>query len=351
MQVVLWAIFAGTVGLAELVTRERTHTARAELSQARTIDHLTLRLPGKWIVSNGADGSNTLLVAHEPASGLGHGEGRTLTLSRQRARGASSTQEFLLQSGLLHGALSMGEDADPDGEDGGGPVAPAPAEAAAMQPLKMGGWPAVMTTVYRPHISPMGFSASLHKQVIAAALLPSHQAVVLTLESAMALQPTAEFPDDSAGGEDAVMVRQIAEGMRIDGEQSWQKESTLTLSSGLSVTLPDGWLLSPAVDSNRTRRAIALERDNSMRVEINPCVLLPDDGPDVVRSMLLASHPELCGAKLTRDDAGRWHAQWPGASAMGSRASGARAIGRADGNSVLLVFFGAPIESGDFNDA
>jgi hypothetical protein len=147
------------------------------------------------------------------------------------------------------------------------------------------------------------------------------------------------------------MVRQIAEGMKIDGEQSWQKQPALTLSSGLTVKLPEDWLLAPPVDGNRTKRTIVLERDNSMRVEIFPCVLFPDDGADLVRSMLLAGHPELCGAKLMRDEAGLWRAQWPGAGAGSPHISGGRAIVRGDGNSALLVFYGAPVDSGDFNHA
>src|SRR3954451_23684925 len=158
MQVVMALIFAGTVALAELVTRERNHSTSAELSQTRTIDRITLRLPARWAISDGPDGSSTLLVAHEPASSIGRGEGRTITLRRQRARGVSSAQEFLIQSGMLRGTISMGDEEDPDG------ASPAPAEAAPMQPITMGGLPAVMTTVYRPQGSPLGFTTSLHKQ-------------------------------------------------------------------------------------------------------------------------------------------------------------------------------------------
>src|SRR5437879_3323995 len=87
MQATMWLILAATVGLAALVTRQRTHTARTEMSQVRTVGDFTITLPTRWKVVDGGDGA-MLLVAREPGGGgIDAQAGRTLSVHRQRLRG------------------------------------------------------------------------------------------------------------------------------------------------------------------------------------------------------------------------------------------------------------------------
>lgn len=333
MQVTMWLVLAGTVGLAALVTRERNHRSRAELAQVRTVDTLTVTLPTKWKIVEGGDGA-TLLIAREPGSA---GEARTLTIRRQRVRGVTTPQAFLTASGLLRGAVTAVDEEDPDQ-----PPA-ALDEAPRMQPVQIAGWPGVMTVILRPQISPMGIAPSLRKHVLACTILQSsRQAIVLDLESS--------YGDDH--GIDEALVRQVAEHMRVRGESALRQETALTLSSGVILKLPESYAVMPQTDPNRTNQLIVLDRTNGERlaIELVPCVLLPDDPPDDVRTMLLLHHPSIAKAEVRPDSEGIWRIKWP-AGQESQPITGARVIARDSGNSVLLVFAGAAVDGGDFRHA
>lgn len=328
MQVTLWLVLGGTVALAALVTR----AARTELGQVRTIDTVTLTLPTKWRIADGNDGT-TLVIAREPGAG---NDGRTLTIRRLPVRGVTTAAELLTRSGLLRGAVTVDEsdDAEQMFATGGAP---------RMQPVLIAGWPGVMTVVLRPQASPMGMMPTLRTHVLACTILPSsRQAIIVHLE--------APYGQDR-GVADAGLVKLIGERMSVRGESPLRQETTLGLSNGLRLNLPQGWAVMPQTDPNRTNRLIVLERHGEQPViEITPCVFFPDDSPEEVSTMLQLHHPALARAELRVDSEGIWRITWPDA-AQRQGLTGARLIARADGNSVLLIFAGAPVDGADFTRA
>jgi hypothetical protein len=371
MQVVMWVILAATVGLAALVTSHRSKSGHANLVQISTKGRVTLRMPAGWLIGGGSE-PGTLLVAQEPGAGNG-GEGRMLTVRWQRVRGVSSAQEFLVNHGFLRGAITIDESGDGgngDDDTDAGPQ-PAPAETTAMKPVSIGGWAGVMATVYRPQASPMSIMPMLRKQVIAAVLLPSRQALVLQLDSRA---PMGEGIAPDALDADADLMRRIAAGVSIKGEPTPVKQATVTLNNGLTLHVPPEYSVVPQTDPNRTDLGLFLDRAGDagsrsrLGIQLVPCVHFANDSSESVRSMLMLYNPALAtAAAISRNDDGFWRVQWPvnangggGGGGGGDAAaaatdaqsiSGARLIDHGDGNAVMLLFSGAPADSTVFAHA
>jgi hypothetical protein len=208
MQLTLGLILAGTVGLAELVTRQRDRVSRPELQQIAMVNQVQVKLPAGWVIVHDADDPN-ILVARESSD---EGHGRTLKVRLKHTRRVQSAEEYLQSSGLLRGTVVIGEDGEPiDPTEVEGPQAP-------MRTITMAGRPGVMARVLRPQQSMPGMPAILRSQFIAVTILPPRTAIILQLDSA----------EPDTDGLDADLIQRVAAGMDVE-ETDVQNQPTVSL--------------------------------------------------------------------------------------------------------------------------
>jgi hypothetical protein len=336
MQMSMWVVLGATMALAEWVSRERQAIYSTDLKQPIVVGNFSVKLPAKWMVSNGGD-SSTVLIAREPGS---FGTNRTLTIRQKRVHGASTPQEFLLQSGILSGAVApgSGDDGGDDNNDGDGTTFPG-------HPVHIAGWPGVMVALQRQSAVPYGMGVIARNELIACTILPSHLAVILTLETPQ--QGPTSLQDN------ADLLQRIGEQMKISGETPATREARLTLTNGLSLDVPDGFDVMPASDPNSSVRQLVMQRDDQqerLAIDLIPCVQFPNDPPDDIRTMLLLHDARLAMANLHQRDDGAWVVD-NSTSDGDIPTTGARVITRPDGNSLLLIFSGAPVDGAEFNQA
>jgi hypothetical protein len=149
MQVVLWAVFGATLGLAALVARHKRQAGTLELQAARTValpvggPTVGVRLPKGWMVlhdpaehddddEDDANGPSVWFVAREADGGPDpidpddgpRGQGRELRVRCRVLRQATTAAAYLDQSGLLRGTVELpAEDNGPAADGGALPVA------------------------------------------------------------------------------------------------------------------------------------------------------------------------------------------------------------------------------------
>ena len=123
VQVILWAILGGTLGVAALVVRHKRLVGAVELAEVRTVDLpggvvVGVRLPKGWAVEHdpaehgGAEEMARTFEADEPAGGVGGTPGpgagdydRGLIVRFEPLSVAVSAREQLDHSGLLSQAV------------------------------------------------------------------------------------------------------------------------------------------------------------------------------------------------------------------------------------------------------
>jgi len=199
MQVTLVLILAGTVGLAELVTRQRNHSGIPELNQVQKIDRVLIKLPAGWDVSQV---DPAVLIAQEPGA---DGQGRILMVRMLQVGNVRSPAEFLRRSGLLNQPLVIHSDGQDEPDDSVAmDITP-----VKMQPITMAGQQGVMTSVLRADKSLPGMLSTIHSELIAATVLPSKTAIVIQLELT---EPLVD-PNDER------LVRQVAAALEVQGNQ------------------------------------------------------------------------------------------------------------------------------------
>lgn len=191
MQVAMGLILGATVALAGWVTHERRKTFLSD--QAIGKARLSVMLPPGWEVVSRTDGD--MLMAHAPAVGGGE---RVLTISMQSAGEAASAQEFLIHSKLLNGAFVGGEKDQTPAGAGHLPVAP----------IQVAGTPGIVAWVRRPGPAADGSGMTLHNELIACTVLPTHQAIVVRLN----------FPMEDDTAVNLNLIRAVAAEMSLVGE-------------------------------------------------------------------------------------------------------------------------------------
>ena len=197
MQITLVLILAATAGLAELITRQRNRSSIPELNQIQKIDPVQIKLPAGWEVSQV---DPDVLLAQEPGA---DGQGRTLMVRLLQVGNVKSPAEFLRRSGLLNQAVVLRN----DGEDGPDNSITMDMTPVRMHPITMAGQQGVITSVLLAEKSLPGMPATVHRQLIAAAVLPSKTAIVIQLDST---EPDVDLDDER-------LVKQIAAAMEVQG--------------------------------------------------------------------------------------------------------------------------------------
>jgi hypothetical protein len=167
LQAILWLVLAGAVGLAALVARQRVQSQQIYLSNRITINSLTLQLPAHWIIS--PDGDNQGVIAHEPQDS---DQQRGLMIRFYPANSATSADQFLDLNGLSQESIVPPD----DGTDGQIPPLPQGSE-----PIEIAGSQGVLRRILRSNPTMSQDDVNIREELIAAAILPTHQAIVIRL--------------------------------------------------------------------------------------------------------------------------------------------------------------------------
>lgn len=195
LQVAMGLILGATVALAGWVTHERRQIFVSD-EAARNV-HLSVMLPSGWEIINPGEGN--MLVAHAAAVGGGQ---RILAVLMQNADDATSPREFLIHSDILNGTFVGGENSQ------GKAPTPARAGHVPIAPIQVAGMPGIVAWVRRPGPATEGGGTSLHNELIACTVLPTHQAIVLRLN----------FPPEDDTAVNLNLLREVAADIRVGGE-------------------------------------------------------------------------------------------------------------------------------------
>ena len=211
MQVVLWAVFGATMGLAALEVRHRRLAGSFDLSAALPVDlsgggRASVRLPRGWAIQydkpeHGQDrrDPSILFIAREAAGPDGTGgsrDGRLLTVRCQRLTEPTTSAAFLDQGGLLQGTVPVGHlDEEPD-EPGGGTGGGLVTEGS----LTVAGSPGVWRLVFRG-ATPLAMVGGASPEYVAAGVVPSGWGVSVVLDCPV-------DPMDAEG--DRELIRRVA---------------------------------------------------------------------------------------------------------------------------------------------
>src|SRR5687768_11316932 len=133
MQATMWLILGATLGLAAFVNHERRRSLRVELGAPATYGPITVRLPRAWdVIAPNESDPRVVVSATEPAQTPTRrpGQGRTVTILRERLPAARGPLEHLLISISLPAAVH------------------GPAEwEDAIEPVTIGQWPGLMVSL------------------------------------------------------------------------------------------------------------------------------------------------------------------------------------------------------------
>ena len=264
MQSLLVLVFAAAIGLAALVTRHVRMSMRVELDAGRTVGRLLVKLPAKWVTSPIIMEKGDGIEAEEPPGELA--PGRRLRVMRQRSDGLISPLEHLLRSGQIK----------PD-------VLKALAESRegySLTNLTVASWPGqilTMTASPRPGV--------LHKDVLACAILPASQVVVIQLEG--------NGPLDAS---DKELVRQLSENVSLAMQgPAADSGGTLELTDEIKVQSPSRFLIVPNDDANQLQRQLLFDGSQGtgwVAVDLVSCVFFADDQDEAFMAMLASRDPD-----------------------------------------------------------
>jgi hypothetical protein len=265
MQGLLVLVFAAAVGLAALVTQHVRMSMRVELGEMRTVGRLVVRLPAKWLSSPAVVEKGDGVEAEEPPSEVQ--AGRRLRVVRQRSDGLISPLEHLVRSGQIKAevikALAEGR------------------EGFSISNLPIGGWPGQMVTTA---VSPR--AGVIHKDVLACAMLPGSQALVIGLQGLGPLDAS-----------DRELVRQISENVSLATQEPATAAAgeAVQLLDEIKVDAPARYVLVPNDDPNQLQRQLLYDGSRGpgwVAVDLTSCVYFADDGEEAFSTMLAGRDPE-----------------------------------------------------------
>ncbi len=236
MQAVMWTILAATVALASVVARSVNKANRIELSlQPIIAGDVSIRLPLHWIAVPFA-GNDPRLIAQAAEPATDHGRGRTVQILFDRLDVPTSPLQYLREQ---LGVLAPGDDAAA-GDD-------AAETAVVFTAIPVASTTGVLVGVQRvvPRRAPDGsIEPGLRKDLYAAAVLPSMQAIIVHLSGPGELDEL----DESA-------VTKIAAGITLANQARFEPaESIITLPIGIELQPPAGLGAIVQNDPNRTDR-------------------------------------------------------------------------------------------------
>jgi hypothetical protein len=264
MQSLLVLVFAAAVGLAALVTHHVRMSMRVELDGGKTIGRLIVKLPAKWVTSPVVVEKGDGIESEEPPGELT--SGRRLKIMRQRTDGLISPLEHLVRSGQIKADVLK---ALADGHEG-----------FSLTNLPVAGWPGQMLTMTAsPH------AGVLNKDVVACAILPGSQAVVVQLEGVGPLDAS-----------DKELVRQISENVSLAMHApAGDAGGVVELVDDIKVTAPSRYVVTPNDDINQLQRQLLFDGSwgaGWVAVDLVSCVFFADDKDEAFLAMLAARDPD-----------------------------------------------------------
>lgn len=169
LQATLCLILAAAIGVAALVSRQRIQSQYVDLSRRITIDSLAISLPANWIVFSDVD--NMGVAAREPEDS---DQQRSLAIRVQPVSPGLTAAEFLIRSGISQEAIDPGDLSDPT----------LPPQRRAFEPIEIAGVQGILMKVLRSDPSSPDSQEMAREELIAVAILPTHQGIVIRLSGA-----------------------------------------------------------------------------------------------------------------------------------------------------------------------
>ncbi|MDB5323248.1 MAG: hypothetical protein JWN40_4879 [Phycisphaerales bacterium] len=324
MQGLLVLVFAAAVGLAALVTRHVRMSMRVELGDQRSIGRLVVRMPAKWLSSPAVVEKGDGVEAEEPPSEVQ--AGRRLRVIRQKSDGLVSPLQHLVRSGHIKGdvikALAEGR------------------EGFSISNLSIGGWPGQMVTTWS---SPR--AGVVHKDVVACAMLPSSQALVIQLQGLGPLDAS-----------DKELVRQMSENVALamqDPAIAAAAGGVIELLDEIKVEAPAHYVLVPNNDPNQLQRQLLFDGSRGsgwVAVDLTSCVFFADDGEEAFLTMLAGRDPEWRSGPVKHLGLRTLMVDRTEAAGQGFPARG-YLTANSDGRALLVVMRGGPGDQRMFDSA
>lgn len=292
----MWLLLGATVGLAALVNHERRRAMRVELGPPESHGWLVVRLPKTWQQSVTPDlGDRVIARAVEPDP---QGQGRTVTITRERVTKPISPLEYLLTSNSRFLGLDLLRAQHARGAED------------LVEPITVGGHPGVLMRGVRGGGTGGGEKDNLpHKEVYGATIVPSGHAIVVKLEG-----------DRPAELSDVEIVKQLAGAIEVSAQPSiGQSGDTVALEGGIRFTAPEGFRPLYENDANLLRRRLWPDGDATRwaAAELIPCVLAPTENHDetmAIRALATVHDPALRDAIVAPDGPRRWRITQAGVS-------------------------------------
>ena len=275
MQSLLVLVFAAAVGLAALVTRRVRMSMRVELGEQKTVGRLVVRLPVNWLSSPVTLEKGEGIEVEEPPSETA-APVRRLRIMRQKSDGFAPPLEHLYRSGQIKADALKGLT---EGREG-----------YSISNLAIAGWPGQMLTMMS---SPR--AGVVHKDVLACAMMPGSQALVIALEGLGPLDAS-----------DKELVRQMSENVSLAMQAPpppADAAAPVELSDQISVQPPSRYLVVPHGDVNELQRHLIFDGSRGsawVAIDLVSCVFFADDGDEAFLTMLAARDPEWRSGSVKR---------------------------------------------------
>jgi hypothetical protein len=326
LQVVMGIILLGTIGLAAMVGSVNRRAGRVELSPGGiSSGDVNVRLPVGWRALPNTDEPRAVVQAEE-LIGSRDG-GRRLAVMFESLEVPASPVQHLIERFRLP-ITSLAEDQDP---------------IVRIEAAKVAGHVGVLVSI-DSLLMGEGTPQLPHKEVFAAAVLPSRRAVVVHLRGFGQLDLT-----------DRAVARQVAGAIGVQNEPALapQGSGAVTLPGGTHFAPPVGFSVVEARDPLRTDRllwpAIAEGASAGQReaawttLETVECLLPPPGDAKAaeatLRRLLLVRDHAWHGATITAAGPDSWRAEISGSIGEGSSFRGVAMLRSGPGGRALLAIF------------
>ena len=324
MQITLWLLLAATLGLAALVDHQRQKALRVSLGPVQTFGDLSVRLPAHWQM-NAGEAESAVVVSAEDQTEAGqrrHEALRRLDIIRLRTRDFISPLEILLQdpqvARLLKSQMAQGED--------------------SLKSVPMGSWPGILLTMESTADRRRGVVTA--KELLAATVLPSRQAILIRLSGFGMVEPA-----------DEQIVRQVAASLSFADEVlPASSGGEVLLHGGIQLAVPAGFRKLPEKDSNRiSRQLLYAKEDQWISAELIPC-LLPQTTPQSLLALLAIHDERWLKGKVTPQGKRFWRIDCP-TDADELIQVRAQLMAGEDGQGLLMIFRGEIDDSDTMDQA
>ena len=324
LQVVMGIILLGTIALAALVGSVNRRASRVELApNAISSGDIKVRPPAGWRSLPSTDEPHTVVQAEELTGSSG--AGRRLAVMFESLQAPASPVQYLVERFRLR-ITSLDEEQAPIVRVEAATVAGQEGVLVSIDSLLLG----------------EGTPQLPHKEVFAAAVLPSRRVVVVHLRGFGQLDLT-----------DRAVVRHVAAAITVKDEPAIAPEgkAAVALPSGTRFTPPVGFSAVESRDSLRTDRLLwpvipkpaSVERREALwtTIEVVECHFSPSadasSAEAALRTLLLVRDPAWRNANITADAHNRWSAKPPSRSDGGPYRTRAYLRSDASGRALLAI--------------